>query len=180
MSMISDPELQAAPRRASYAFDAGNRTPLVRADSPAALRAKRSGVRSVLYGVLAGVTAFTGLQFVASAFADPLVLPTSAAAPAWQVEITTTSSSSGLALAYGREVGVQFLRIPPRGAKGDDARVIPARLARGELHIVTLRPSFIHVEAPGAPGSGVVRMSANGAVVTLFQSPKLTGIRSGF
>ena len=180
MSLVSDPSLRAASREYERRLDAASRAAVTAPKTPKeTARARRSRSRFV-FGSLLVVSALLSLRVLASVLAQPLEVVGSASAPTWQVEVSTNSNSPGIVLAYGPEVGVQLLRIPARGARGTDTRVIPARLARGELHLITLSLNSLHVEAPGAPGTGVVRLSASSPIITVFQSPRTSGVRTGW
>lgn len=177
---MSDPSLRAAERPHSQGFDAAHQAALSAVRSPASISALRRVHRWWIYSALTGVSALLGLRLLASVVAAPLDVPANGAAPAWQVEVTTNGSRPGVALAYGREVGIQLLRIPAGSGSASDARVVPARLARGELHLVTLSLTSLRVHAPGVPGSGVVALSAQAPMVTVFQKSSATGVRIGW
>ena len=117
----------------------------------------------------AGATAYLALPAVVAG-----------AAPTWMIHVTTTGSSAGTALVYGREVGVQFLQIPAGTGSSNNSRVVPARLAKGELHLVSLSLTSLHVEANGPPGSGVISMTATSPIITAFQGKDGTGVRFGW
>ncbi len=180
MSLVSDPSLRAASPDFTRQLDGHVRAPLVLPDTQSPLaRLARFG-RRLTFGVATVAGVLLVLRVLAGVLAEPLEPVNAPNAPAWQVQVSTNSAKSGIVLAYGAEVGVQVLRIPPKGTSGDNARVIPARIARGELHLVTLSMNRLNVEAPGAPGSGVVSVSATAPVITIFQSPKTSGIRGGW
>jgi hypothetical protein len=184
MSLVSDPSLRAASREYDHrVFDAA-RGAIARTDTASdtardTARARRGRSR-LLFGAMFVVSALLALRGLASVLAEPLDVGGAAAAPTWQVEVSTNSTAAGIVLAYGPEVGVQLLRIPARDASATEPRVIPARLARGELHLITLSPHSLHVEAPGAPGTGVVRLSASAPIITVFQTPTMSGVRTGW
>ena len=96
------------------------------------------------------------------------------------MEVTTNGNKPGIALAYGPEVGIQPLRIPAAQSGVSAARVVPARLAQGELHLVTLSLNSLRVHAPGVPGSGVVKFSATAPIITAFQTSRASGVRAGW
>lgn len=180
MSLVSDPGLRAASRENDSRLHADSRAAMT-APEPVkdGARARRVLSRVALGGLLV-VSALLALRLLASVLAAPLEVGGVSAAPAWQVQVSTNSSSPGIVLAYGPEVGIQLLRIPARDPNARETRVIPARLARGELHLVTLSLNSLHVEAPGAPGTGVVRLSASAPIITVFQSPNTSGVRAGW
>ncbi|MBL0937646.1 MAG: hypothetical protein IBJ03_02065 [Gemmatimonadaceae bacterium] len=77
-------------------------------------------------------------------------------------------------------MGIQLLRIPAGNGAAGEARMVPARLAQGELHLVTLSLNALRVRAPGAPGSGVVEFKAMGPIITAYQTPQASGVRTGW
>lgn len=179
MSLVSDPSLRAAARESDHRWDAAPRAVVTVAENAEETARTRRGRSRFVFGSLFLVSAVLALRVLASVLAEPLEV-VGAAAPTWQVQVSTNSNSPGIVLAYGPEVGVQLLRIPARDASATDRRVIPARLARGELHLITLSRNSLHVEAPGAPGTGVVRLSASAPIITVFQSPTTSGVRTGW
>ena len=180
MSLVSDPSLRAAARESERRWDAAPRAAVTARESVNEAARTRRGRSRLVFGSLFIVSAVLALRVLASVLAEPLEGVGAAAAPTWQVQVSTNSDAPGIVLAYGPEVGVQLLRIPARDASATDPRVIPARLARGELHLITLSLNSLHVEAPGAPGTGVVRLSASSPIITVFQSPTMSGVRTGW
>jgi hypothetical protein len=180
MSLVSDPNLRAASREDDRGLLAAARAAVTTTETAKEAAYARRGRSPFAYGGLFVVSALLALRVLASVLAEPLEGVGAADAPTWQVQVSTNSSSPGIVLAYGPEVGAQLLRIPAREASATDPRVIPARLARGELHLITLSLNSLHVEAPGAPGTGVVRLSASSPIITVFQSPKMSGVRTGW
>ena len=180
MSLASDPSLRAASRDSDRRLFAAARAVVTASETAKETARARRGRSQFVFGSLLVVSALLALRVLASVLAEPLEVVGAAAAPAWQVQVSTNSNSPGIVLAYGPEVGVQLLRIPARGARGIDTRVIPARLARGELHLLTLSLNSLYVEAPGAPSTGVVRLSASSPIITVFQSPTMSGVRTGW
>lgn len=180
MSLVSDPSLRAASAGFDRHLDGATRAPLAVPDTHSPLARVRRFGRRLTFGVATIVGVLLVLRVMAGVLAEPLEPVNAPNAPAWQVQVSTNNTKSGIVLAYGAEVGVQVLRIPAKGARGDNARVIPARIARGELHLVTLSWNALYVEAPGAPGSGVGSVTASAPVITIFQSPKVSGIRGGW
>lgn len=180
MSTVSDPSLQAAQQSTWSGLEGAESFLPVTVDSPKAMAAVRRGQRWWVYGTLVVVSTLVGLRLLASILAAPLDTVGAGAAPAWQVEVTTNGDMPGVALAFGREVGFQLLRIPAGDGSTSEARVIPARLAQGELHLITLSFNSLRMLSPGAPGSGVVQMSATSPVITAFQNSKEAGVRTGW
>ncbi|GAB1343173.1 hypothetical protein MASR1M101_23000 [Gemmatimonas sp.] len=180
MGLVSDPNLRAASRETDGRLLAATRAAVTTSETPKETAHARRGRSRFAYGSLFVVSVLLALRVLASLLAEPLEGVGAADAPTWQVQVSTNSSSPGIVLAYGPEVGVQLLRVPSREASVTDPRVIPARLARGELHLITLSLNSLHVDAPGAPGTGVVRLSASSPIITVFQSPNMSGVRTGW
>ncbi len=180
MTMISDPSVRAAQRPAWSGFDAVEGTSPTTRHSPTAMAEARRVHRWWIYGSLSVISTLLALRLLASALAAPLETVGVGAAPAWQVEVTTNGNRPGIALAYGHEVGIQLLRIPAGESGTSEARVVPARLAQGELHLITLSLNSLRVHAPGAPGSGVVQFSATSPIITAYQNSKAAGVRTGW
>lgn len=180
MSLVSDPSLRAAAREYDRRRDAAPRAAVTAPETVKETARARRGRSRFVFGSLFVVSALLALRVLASVLAQPLEVVGAAAAPIWQVQVSSNSNVPAIVLAYGKEVGVQLLRIPARDASATDPRVIPARLARGELHLITLSLNSLHVEAPGAPGTGVVRLSASSPIITVFQSPTMAGVRTGW
>jgi hypothetical protein len=180
MTLVSDPSVRAANRRAWNGHAASEGELPVPHDSPRALASARRVHRWWIYGTLMVASTLVGLRLLASVLASPLDTVNASAAPAWQVEVTTTGPKPGIALAYGPEVGIQLLRIPAGDNKTSEARVVPARLAQGELHNMTLSFNSLRISAPGPPGSGVVQLHATSPIITVSQTTTGTGIRTGW
>ncbi len=134
----------------------------------------------LVYTLLLAVSVAVIARVIASAIADPLEPIVAGAAPTWMVQVRTTGSRPGTALVYGRDVGVQFLQIPAGDGSTSEARVIPARLAKGELHLITLSWTSLHVFGTGPKGSALLSYGATSPIVTLFQTKESTGVRTGW
>ncbi len=180
MSLVSDPSLRAAHREHGRRLDAATRAALTVPNAPTTTARARRGRSRFVFGLLFVGSALLALRALASVVAAPLEVAGAVPAPTRQIEVSTNSDSPGIALAYGPDVGFQLLRIPSREARGTDARVLPARLARGELHLITLSLGRVHVEVPGARGTGVLRMAATSPIVTVFQSSTRSEVRNGW
>jgi hypothetical protein len=180
MSLVSDPSLRAASREIDLRLNAASRAAMTTPETAKETARARRGRSRLAFGSLFAVSALLSLRLLASVLAEPLEISAATGAPTWQVQVSTNSNAPGIVLAYGPEAGVQLLRIPARDASATETRVIPARLARGELHLITLSLNSLHVEAPGAPGTGVVRLSASSPIITVFQSPTMSGVRTGW
>jgi hypothetical protein len=174
LSVISDPQLRAAPRFAlpseGEAVALPPRTPIARS-----LRS-----RIWAYATVGVFAAAVTLRLVASMLAVPLDAPGAVAAPTWFVEVTTNNSTPGTALVYGREVGLQFVQLPAGDGSPLSARIVPARLAKGELHMVSLGLSALRVSSAGPPGSGVANLTATGRIISAYQTKTETGVRAGW
>ena len=96
------------------------------------------------------------------------------------VEVTTASAAPGTALVYGREVGFHLVQVPAGDGATSDRRVVPARLAKGELHIVSLGFHSLRVFAAAPKGAPPMTFSATSPIITAYQTPRATGVRTGW
>ena len=137
--------------------------------------------RAMVYAMLAISSVAVGLGLLASSIALPLESAAPGGpAPTWMVEVTTTTTSSGTALIYGREVGFHLVQVPAGKGVTSDARVVPARLAKGELHLVSLGFSSLRVNAASPKGAQQMTFSATSPIITAFQTSEATGVRTGW
>lgn len=185
MSIASDPRLRATAR--AY-------VPLANVDPESkpvvpeffAQPARRSmRTRVAVYAMLGTATIALVLRGLASLVAAPLVAAPlvssiGGVAPAWMIEVTTTSSAPTTALLYGRDVGVQLVRVPPRRGSVNEPRLVPARLAKGEVHFVSLDFTPLHVHAASPKGAQVMSFDATGHIITAFHKPREIGVRVGW
>jgi hypothetical protein len=180
MTSISDPLLQRVDARTPREPWWTPRTrQQVAVHQDAALPAARTlGARIAARALLLTATALLGLRIVGGWIAEPLA-PATSAMPTWNVELASTSTSSTLAFTYSCESGIHLLRIPGRGAE-QDRRVIPAKLAAGDLHLVSLGLGSLDVRGKGPVGSPVVSYGATGRIVTVFAQPDASGVRTGW
>ena len=181
MSVTSDPHLESVPASHHDAWPQHARHQLIEADAEArsaALRMRR-GWRSL--GVLvAAVAVIYAAPVVLAAFATSLTSANAADAPAWMIELSATRPSAVTALIYGDDVGFQLVRVPPVSAGQNMPRLVPARLARGEVHFVSLSLSKLTVRASAPKGSPAMSFSATGPIITVFQNKNATGVRGGW
>ena len=170
MSVVSDPSLRAAPRAHGAHFAAGPGSPPVASDlgvSPPVRPSSRS--RMAVYASLAVVTVALGLRVLASLFARPLeTLSVSRIAPRWMIEVTTTNATPTTALLYGSDVGVQLVRVPAGRGSTDAPRLVPARLANGELHVISLDLAPLHVHASAPQGAAPMSFDAASPIITAY------------
>lgn len=180
MSVTSDPFLRPAdprPIRECWSFPEA-RQPLV-AHASAGIPAPRPiGARILARALVLGAAGLLALRAIGGWIAEPLA-PTSAAAPTWSVEVSSTSASSTLAFAYSRESGAHILRVPGRGAD-QNRRVIPAKIAAGDLHVISLGWGQLDVRGRGPRGSRLKSYSATARAVTVFDHPDGTGVRTAW
>ena len=175
---ISDPSLKSAsrPHHTSWFADLV-RAPLAR--RPAAAPVPRPPrQRLVAYAMLAVGSLCITLYSFATLFASPLST-SSAGSAAWSVEVAATGDRPVTVLAFGREVGLHLVRVPSANS-GDPARVIPARLADAELHLISLGWSPLSVRTAAPPGQPAMSLAAQSRTVTVFQTPDRTGVRNGW
>ena len=110
----------------------------------------------------------------------PEAMPSGAPAPEWTIGLTSSGAAPVSALVFGKEAGIHLVRIPGSGAPPDEQRRVVARLARGEVFMVSLGGRGLRVSSKGPPGSGVISMAATGRFVKLYQRPGVTGISTGW
>lgn len=117
------------------------------------------------------------LRLVASELAIPLEPLGGGAAPTWMIEVTTTGAKPTTALVYGRDVGVQLIQLPARVGASSTARVVPARLAQGDVHLISLGLTSLRVHASSPQGAQRMSFAATSPMVTVFQTKERTGVR---
>jgi hypothetical protein len=180
VSTHSDPALPVAQRRAAQAWTEANAAAFAVAPNPHQTVARSLRQRVLAYSALAVGTSLAGLRLIASVLAQPLDSVDAASAPAWMVEVTTTSALPGTALVFGREVGFQLVQVPAGDGAKSNLRVVPARLARGELHLLSLGLSSLRVHTVSPPGTPKMSFAARARVITLYQKRDITGVRAGW
>ena len=132
-------------------------------------------------GWLAGVVATALLLGVYLAPRPSLPFaPLVGAAPSWNVELAAAGARPVTALVYGEEAGLHLVRIPAASAGRSARRVIPARLAQGELYMVSLGWSPLVVRASSPPGTPRMSWSAQGRFVQAFQDERGTGVSTSW
>lgn len=136
------------------------------------------GARFFAQGIVIGVAALLVLRMVGGWLAEPLATAAEAA-PTWHVEVASTSRSSIIAFAYSRESGMHLLRIPGTGSTAA-RRVIPARIAEGDLHLVSLGLGQLEVRGRAPVGSPLESYSATSRAVTVFDHSDGTGVKTGW
>ena len=113
-------------------------------------------------------------------FASPLASASAGDAPAWMIELSATGNSPVTALIYGDEVGFQVVRVPAASEGKSAPRLIPARLAKGEIHIVALNLATLHAQASAPEGAPAMSWVANAPFITAYQKKGATGVRVGW
>jgi len=179
MSIASDPALRAAPRPSAppLAADVGT-TPVVHETQ--SLPTLRPARRRAAYTALGVATVVLGLRLLATLLSTPLDGVANVAAPAWMIEVTTTSTKPTTALLYGREVGVQLVQVPAGQGAAAEVRIVPARLAKGEVHLVSLGLTSLHLHATAPTQTQPMTFDATAQILTVFQRPRMTGVRVGW
>jgi hypothetical protein len=180
MTATSDPFLHrvdARPDRAQWSF-AGARHSLASRADPRLPAPRSLGKRIMARAIVIGAAALVALRAIGGWVAEPL-LPAATTTPVWNVEVANTSAHPTLALAYHRESGVHLLRIPGRGA-ADDRRVLPAKIAYGELHLMSLGWGQLDVRGRGPRGAVLKSYSATSRSITVFSHAQDTGVRTGW
>jgi hypothetical protein len=132
---------------------------------------KASRKRRRLFVALTLGATLIGLTGVVSLFTGPPnVMPI---APAWEIKVSSAGTRSVVAFVYGKEAGLQLVRIPPKGS----SRSIPARLGEAPVFMVSLGWSGIVATGVAPPGQRPMSWSAEGRVVQAFSNKKGTGVR---
>ncbi len=179
MSLTSDPELKRIDPLFEWQRSAGIRG-AARVNRDRHLPTPRSRIqRAVAFGAIVLTSAVIAMSVVASYFASALSTIPIAAAPAWSVELSSSSSHSVLALAYGPEAGLHVIRVPAADAV-EEPRVIAARLAKGELHMISLGWSSIRARSSAPSGERAMSWSAESRSITAFQHKDGTGVRTSW
>ena len=136
------------------------------APPPVASRKRRRRLVALALGA-----SLIGLAGLASLFTGPPnEMPV---APAWDIKVSSGGTRSVVALVYGKEAGLQLVRIPPRGS----SRSIPARLGEAPVFMVSLGWSGIVATGKAPAGEGPMSWSAKGRVVQAFSNRQGTGVR---
>ena len=185
----SDPELDAVHPARRDPFAPAAASPLVRrstaigqtpdtaARDGGAVRRRSRTKRALAYVAVTLAIVAAGFLYVASRIATPLA--STSGSPTWNVEVTTTGSRPVTVIAYGREAGFHVVRVPADGS-GDPARVIPARIADAELHLLSLGWSGLKVRTMSPEGTPRTVLDASSRSVTIFQTPSQMGVRTGW
>ena len=134
------------------------------------------GARILARTLVIGAASLLALRAIGGWIAEPLA-PATSAAPTWSVEVSSTSSSSVLAFAYSRESGAHLLRVPGRVAE-QNRRVIPARIAAGDLHLISLGWGQLDVRGRGPRASHLKSYGATARAITVFDHPDGAGVRT--
>lgn len=136
------------------------------APSPKASRKRRRRFVALALGAT-----LIGLAGLASLFTGPPnVRPI---APAWEIKVSSGGTGSVVAFVYGKEAGLQLVRIPPKGS----SRSIPARLGDAPVFMVSLGWSGIVATGKAPPGERPMSWAAEGRVVQAFSNRQGTGVR---
>ena len=132
---------------------------------PKASRKRRRRVAALVLG--ASLLAITALVTLLS---PPNMMPV---APAWDIKVSSGGTRSVVAFVYGKEAGLQLVRIPPKGS----SRLIPARLGEAPVYMVSLGLSGLVASGEAPPGERPVFWSAGGRVIQAFSNKQGTGVR---
>ena len=174
MSTTSDPVAPAMPRpqtvsrRLARAFALGA--------VPSARRTNRGRVALLARPLGWVVSVCAAALVIANLLASPMPVP--AGAPTWNVALTAAGATPVAAVVYGRDIGLQLVLVPAAGADGREARLIPARLAHGDVHFVSLGWSPLTVRTTSPVGVQAMPLAARARSVTLYQRVGWTAIRT--
>lgn len=180
MNLASDPAVRSAPKLREMFDQRPLGGPLAKHVSPAPPAPRPARTRIAVYAALTVVTVALTLRVVASLLATPLERMPAALSPTWLVELSTTNASPTTALLYGPDVGVQLVRVPGNVETAADARVVPARLARGEVHFISLGLARLQIRARSPQPTQRMAFVADGRIITAYQSTREIGVRSGW
>jgi hypothetical protein len=172
MTMQSDPTLKVAERQRVPHVNANAGQLVAPTGARAPERASRRKKNVGIYALLTVMSIAVLFRAIAPLFASPLDDASTTAAPPWMMQVTTTGSKPGIALAFGADVGIQILRIPAGQGSNSEARILPARLARGEVHMISLSLTSLHVEGkvPTVSNGGMTEFSATVPILTVYKS----------
>ena len=106
--------------------------------------------------------------------------PIAGASPEWNIELSASGTEPVRALVFGEEAGIHLVSIPATGASIEDRRRVAARLAQGDVYLMSLGRSPLQVRTSGPPGVRGVTLSADARFVKLFQRPDRIGITTGW
>lgn len=109
--------------------------------------------------------------------ANGLASGTSTAAPLWNIEITSATDQPVTALVYDEQSGISLIRVPAAGASKDEIAVIGARLARGDVRIISLGRSSLKAHSVEPGNAPSIKWSATGRIITAYQHKDATGVR---
>ena len=181
MSVTSDPYIEAVRTPYHDEWQQHQRHPLVDAMPPAGVQNARAwrGWRYVCIVATAVAVVYAASRALAM-FAFPLSSASAADAPAWMIELSASGDRPVTALIYGEEVGLQVVRVPAASEGKRAPRLIPARLAKGEIHIVALNFATLHAQASAPKGAPAMAWVANGPFITAYQKKDATGVRVGW
>jgi hypothetical protein len=129
---------------------------------------------AMLFAAMLGIIVVGAL---ATRAPDP---PIAGASPAWNIELSASGTEPVRALVFGEEAGIHLVSIPATGAPVEDRRRVAARLAQGDVYLMSLGRSPLQVRTSSPAGIGGVTLSADARFVKLFQRPDRIGITTGW
>lgn len=94
----------------------------------------------------------------------------------WDMQMTSTSKRSMVALVYGKEAGLHLLRVPGTSGGATPTR-LPAKLGEA-VYVVSLGRSPIEVSAVAPANHRPMSWSARGRVIKAFKDERGTGVRA--
>ena len=181
MPVNSDPQL--ASLRASttdHWSSEANRRFVQRADAATPVIARNRDRWRLATGAALLLAVVVGARSLLSILTSPLPASSVGSAAAWSIEITAAGSKPVTALIYGEEAGFHLVRVPAAAATRDEARVIAARLGKGEVHMLSLGFSGLRAHAVAPAGAPKVSWHAEGHVITAYQRASGTGVRTSW
>jgi hypothetical protein len=111
---------------------------------------------------------------------SPVSAPITAVGARWNVDLASAGGRPVTALVFGREAGVHVVRVPAAGASEEEQRRVSARLANGDVYMVSLGREVLSVHSKSPAGTAPMAFTARARFVKLYHTPQATGIRTGW
>ena len=137
----------------------------------------RRSRRMIALSVIAGALLAAALLWPQS---TPVATPAATAGARWNVDLASAGVRPVTALVFGVEAGVHLVRVPAAGASEEERRRVPARLAAGDVYMVSLGREALSVHSTSPTGSAPMAFTARARFVRLYHTPRATGIRTGW
>lgn len=178
MSVNSDPELERLREPLDYEWADGidqraQRGMLERAE------AERIHLASSRRQWLTKFTAAVALGIAMLAWSlTPAGTPVANGAPVWTIEVTSAGPRPVSVLMYDESEGWHLLTVPGSDTRPGQGRMVSARLANGELHMVSLGWWGLKARSESPASIPGVKWNATSRFITAFQNKEGTGVRA--